>query len=400
MTARAPYPGGVPNVFPPPPVSRWGLAWRLAVVVTLSAALWIDLAPLQLSTSPTWFGLDLTSGLAAVTLCVFYRRKHALAVALITAALSAFSATAAGPATWALFSLATRRRWREVVPAGLANVLAVLIIAELTDPMTRSEQAVFATIVMIIVAVVIGWGMYVGSRRELLSTLRERAETTEREQAVRLERTRIAERNRIAREMHDVLAHRISMVAMHAGALDYREDLTREQVRESAAIIHSHAHQALTDLRTVLGILRDDLGAAGEATAPPQPAATDVVALVEEARIGGARVDFDLDLDLAAVPEVAGRTLYRVIQEALTNARKHAPMTRVTVQLQGDPTDGIRLEASNPVPVGSERAGPALPSSGLGLVGVAERVELAGGTVAHRAGPEGFRLTAWLPWAP
>ena len=110
--------------------------------------------------------------------------------------------------------------------------------------------------------------MYIGSRRELLWTLRNRAETAEAEQELRVSQARSNERARIAREMHDVLAHRISQISMHAGALSFRDDLTADEMRDSAAVIQEKAHEALTDLRGVLGVLRDDgSGRVGEAPA-------------------------------------------------------------------------------------------------------------------------------------
>ncbi len=165
--------------------------------------------------------------------------------------------------------------------------------------------------------------MYIGSRRELLATLRERAVTAEAEQAARVAQARTAERGRIAREMHDVLAHRISLVTMHAGALTYREDLTAEEMRATAAVIQESSHQALVELRDVLGILRDDPG--DSSPERPQPSAVDVPALLDEARASGMRIETEDLVALDGIPETIGRTLYRVVQESLTNARKHAP---------------------------------------------------------------------------
>ena len=130
----------------------------------------------------------------------------------------------------------------------------------------------------------LAWGMYIGSRRELLWTLRHRAERAEAEQELRAAQSRSNERERIAREMHDVLAHRISQISMHAGALAFREDLTADEMRDSAGVIQAKAHEALTDLRGVLGVLRD-----GPASSPhaPLPTYADLPALVEEARGSG-----------------------------------------------------------------------------------------------------------------
>ena len=134
-------------------------------------------------------------------------------------------------------------------------------------------------------------GMYIGSRRELLWTLRDRAERAEAEQALRVEQGRLNERTRIAREMHDVLAHRISLIAMHAGALAYRTDLTAEEMRQTAELIQAKSHEALTDLRQVLGVLRD--GEAGGRSERPQPTFADLSALVLEAEGAGMRIQYD-----------------------------------------------------------------------------------------------------------
>jgi signal transduction histidine kinase len=102
-------------------------------------------------------------------------------------------------------------------------------------------------------------------------------------------------------------------------------------------------------------------------------------------------------IDLDAIPETLGRTAYRVIQEGLTNARKHAPNTLVSISLQGGPTDGLRAEVRNLLPIGSSSSNN--PESGLGLIGLTERTALAGGRLTHRVTTEHeFVLSAWLPW--
>ena len=260
-----------------------------------------------------------------------------------------------GPATLALVSLATRRRWREIIPVGVVSLVASIILVRV-DPTEAGEPWQLTTpLVAAIVAITIGWGMYIGSRRELLARLRERAETTESEQAARLAQSRTAERARIAREMHDVLAHRISMVTMHAGALAYRDDLTPEQVRETAGIIQENSHQALTELRQVLGVLREDPGDADPER--PQPSADDLHELLQEAREAGMNVVSNLG-PVEAIPVPMGRTAYRVVQEGLTNARKHAPDTLVTVALSGGPGDGLNDLCAQPAP---DRVAPRRP---------------------------------------
>src|SRR6478752_4277630 len=213
---------------------------------------------------------------------------------------------------------------------------------------------------------------------------------------MRVVQAQVAERARIAREMHDVLAHRISLVAMHSGALAYRTDLTPEQVSETAEVVRESANQALTELRAVLGVLRDVPGSGAPADGtpqPPQPTLADLEALVAEARSGGTTVRLDRSGDLERVPEQVSRGAYRIVQEGLTNARKHAPGAAVRVTVRnpvprggGEAADGIRQD----VTVGA----------GLGLLGLTERAVLAGGELTYgpdRAGD--FVLTARLPWS-
>jgi signal transduction histidine kinase len=240
------------------------------------------------------------------------------------------------------------------------------------------------------------WGMYLGSRRELVWTLRERALAAEAEQELRVVRARSAERERIAREMHDVLAHRISLVTMHAGALAYRTDLPPEQVRETAELIQTKAHEALSDLRQVLGMLRGEDGAPDR----PQPTLADLETLMEEARTSGMVVDLHNQLPPGTLPtEQVGRTVYRIVQEALTNARKHAAGTHVSITLSGDVERGVSVVIGNAKPVGRARR-PVSPGSGLGLVGLRERAELTGGTLTVDESDRSFTLRSWLPWTP
>ncbi|MGH3457147.1 sensor histidine kinase [Aeromicrobium sp.] len=375
-----------------PRLTTWSHVWRFVVMVAISAGGWFELAVWQWENDRRWFAIDLAIGLlcfAAVT----QRRRHPVGVALFTNVIGAVSGSASGPAVLATVSVATRRRWREIIPVALVSLASAVVLYSI-NPATEDPLLLTLTIVVAAIAVAVGWGMYIGSRRELLATLRERAETAESEQAARVAQARTAERSRIAREMHDVLAHRISLVTMHAGALSYRTDLTPEQVRETADIIQDSSHQALAELRQVLGVLREDPGDADPER--PQPSAEDLPGLIEEARATGMNVVMTRGRPVADVPEGIGRDAYRIVQEALTNARKHAPDTLVTVDVRGRPGEGLNVEVRNPLRVG---APPVLPESGLGLVGLTERTALAGGHLRHEVTSEGeFTLTAWLPW--
>ena len=204
----------------------------------------------------------------------------------------------------------------------------------------------------------------------------------EAEQQLRVEQARYAERTRIAREMHDVLAHRISLLSLHAGALEFRPDAPPEEIARAAAVIRASAHQALEDLRAVIGVLRD--GADGEAPQPPQPTLAALPGLLEESRAAGMRLHADVRVaDLAAVPDAVGRHALRIVQEALTNARKHAAVgRRSTCASRARPGDGLTIEVRNPAPV-LAAGGPEIPGLGTGLVGLAERATLSGGRLEH-----------------
>jgi signal transduction histidine kinase len=244
-------------------------------------------------------------------------------------------------------------------------------------------------------------GAFVGARRDLVTSLRERAERAEHEQVLRSEQARLAERTRIAREMHDVLAHRISLVALHAGGLEVRPDVGADQVEATAATIRETARSALEDLRRVLGVLRapGTLSAATSAAElAPQPTLVDVRRLVESTREAGVAAEFRTDVPVHAdVPAELGRTVYRVVQEALTNVHKHAPSAQTVVTISGEVGREMLVSVVNARPSG-QTAG--LPGAGSGLVGLSERVGLADGTIT--SGPEpggGFAVRARLPWA-
>ena len=376
-----------------PQLRWWNHAWRYALVLTISGLAWFEVAYWQWDHERWWFWTDLGLGVLGLVI-LGWRRKYPVPVAAITNVLSFVSWSSAGPATLALVSLSTRRRWREIIPVGILALIGSLVL-EVFKPISKDPIAFTLPFILAVIAVTVGWGMYIGSRRELLATLRERALTAEAEQAARVAQARTAERGRIAREMHDVLAHRISLVTMHAGALTYREDLTAEEMRATAAVIQESSHQALVELRDVLGILRDDPG--DSSPERPQPSAVDLPALLDEARASGMRIETDELVALDGIPDTIGRTLYRVVQESLTNARKHAPNTLVNVSVTGSPWAGLSVVVNNPLEVGS--VGVEAPESGLGLIGLAERTALVGGRMTHRITPEReFVVEAWLPW--
>jgi signal transduction histidine kinase len=243
-------------------------------------------------------------------------------------------------------------------------------------------------------AVVIAWGMFRRTRRQ---AQRESDRRAEAEEQLRVEQVRYAERTRIAREMHDVLAHRISLLSLHAGALEFRPGAPPEEVARAAAVIRASAHQALEDLRAVIGVLRD--GPDGPGPEPPQPTLAALPGMLEESRAAGMRIRAEVGLpDLAAVPDAIGRHALRIVQEGLTNARKHATAAPVELRLNGSPGHGLTIEVRNPT-LALAAAEPKIPGTGAGLLGLTERATLSGGHLEHGLDEHGqFRLHAWLPW--
>jgi signal transduction histidine kinase len=376
-----------------PPLRLWSHVWRVLLMLGISSLVWLPAADVEADRSELWWAVDVALGVVAYVL-VFFRRRHPFVIAIVLALLSAVSGTAGGPAVLAAVSLATRRRWREIAVVGSLNFAAAQFFSTLTSKEDDPAWLILAANA-IATGAMLGWGMYIGSRRELIWTLRNRAERAEAEQEARVGQARGNERARIAREMHDVLAHRISQISMYAGALAYREDLSASEMRASAGVIRDRAHEALTDLRDVLGVLRDDTG---ERHSAPQPTYADLTCLVAEARDAGLRIELE-DLIVQGdggdkVPDAAGRTVYRIVQEGMTNARKHAPGAMLTVRIAGSPDDGIDVVLRNPLGFGPTQT----PGAGLGLIGLTERAELRGGRLEARRDGSTFVLHGWIPW--
>lgn len=352
-----------------------------------------------LNAGPDWLvGVDFWVGLAACG-ALWLRRRWPVGLALVMLPVALFSVTAFGAMLVVLFTVAVHRPF-PVVGAIFAAHLVVTPLSLLIRPDPDLSVSTATVFVGAVLAATVAWGMFVRARRQLIVSLRERAERAEAEQQLRVAQARQLERTRIAREMHDVLAHRISLLSLHAGALEFRPDAAPQEIARAAGVIRGSAHAALEDLRAVIGVLRADTVAesAGEPE-PPQPALADVPALVRESRAAGMRVDLTGEVTAPeAVPTGLGRTGYRIVQEGLTNARKHAPGAAVVVEVTGAPGDGLTVRITNRWPVGGG-TGTEIPGTGTGLVGVGERVTVAGGRLEYGRDDTGdFRLAVWLPW--
>ncbi|XVX21516.1 sensor histidine kinase [Actinomycetota bacterium] len=332
------------------------------------------------------------------------RRRFPLPVAVLLALFTCVSAGAGPAAAVALLSLSTHRR---PLPIAIASAVSLAssygferIRPTQVEPMPMPLTLAFTAA---LIAVVVATGYAIGNRRELMASLRARAEMSDREQSARVDQARATERARIAREMHDVVAHRMSIVAMHAGALAYREDLSPTDTRASAEVIRDNAHQALSELRQALGVLRDTGRVEDSGPEPPQPTLAGLPALVETEEAAGASISMRLDAPLQDMSDSLSRNAFRIVQEALTNARKHAPGQPVDLHISGRPGDWLDIETRNaatadgPAQVGTGT--PALPTSGLGLLGLTERAIIAGGQLGFGRDEAGdFVVHARLPW--
>jgi signal transduction histidine kinase len=313
-----------------------------------------------------------------------WRRSHPAAVGIFASAVSIVIVTS-GANFVALFNAAIRARGRD-----LAVIAGLTIASCFTNPLLyRGPQSLELEVGagLGFTGAALGWGLFVRARRQLVQSLGEQADRASDE-------ARAAERRRIAREMHDVLAHRLSLLSVHAGALEFRPDAPAEEVAEAAGVIRESARAALDELRGVIGVLREDGGES--LTQPPQPTLADLAALVEESRAAGMRITAGIEFGDASLPAAVGRTAYRIVQEGLTNARKHAPGAAVTLTVHA-PDGDLRVEVRSLAPV-AVASGSPLPGAGTGLIGLAERVTLAGGELEHGVDPDGaFVLRARLP---
>jgi signal transduction histidine kinase len=338
--------------------------------------------------------LDVALGTVACV-ALWWRRAHPVAVLVLTlgAAVSPLALFA-----WlvALCTVASRTRGRVLVVVVVVAVAGSFVWPVVNPSAGEIVKVGFPGFLATVLA--FSWGLYLRARRELVASLQERSARLEADQQRSAEQARDAERRRIAREMHDVLAHRLSLLSVHAGALEYHPSAPAGEIARAAAVIRSSAAAALDDLRQVITVLREDSAAA---TAPPQPGFSQLPDLLEESRSAGMTLHARIDLPGGEVPEVLGRTVYRVIQEGLTNARKHAPGAPVQVTVTADGQAVTAEVISRQRAVSADPGVAASAGAGAGLIGLAERVTLAGGRLEHGPNAIGdFVLRATIPRQP
>ncbi len=339
-----------------------------------------------------------------------------------------------------LYTLAASEVPRRII-AALAgmSMVAVMIVTfvRLRQDMAEADfdaSAWYVPLVSVIMTLGLNappvlFGLYIGARRRLMESLRERADSLEQELSLLADRAeqraqwaRQEERTRIAREMHDVVAHRVSLMVVHAAALQAVALKDPQKAVKNAALVGDMGRQALTELREMLGVLREDAGGAGQvrgvapvplaavgmAAAAAAQAAADagggsegpclehVAELVEQSRQAGTVVELVVMGEARVYAPEVEQTAYRVVQEALTNVHKHAAGAKVIVRLAHREAE-VAMQVENG-PSDGAVADAGLPSGGNGLVGMRERVTALGGVfVSGPTDAGGFRVSAVLP---
>ncbi|AYY13485.1 sensor histidine kinase [Actinobacteria bacterium YIM 96077] len=366
--------------------------------------------------------VDLVIG-ALSCLALWARRRWPTQIAVAVVLVSIVSTASGGAVLVLMLTVAVHRPFPTTAAVAAGNILVGVLYFRINPEPELPWMVGVALNTLVIVAVML-WGMFVRARRQLVLTFRERARQAESEAHLRVEQAKHRERERIAREMHDVLAHRLSLLSVHANALTHRPERPTAEIAQASDVIRENAHLALQDLREVIGVLRSpttpaepppDAPYAPTAAEPESSTHTvnELSSLIDESREVGMEVTLDDQRESHAdIPAPIARCVYRLVQEGLTNARKYAPGARATVSLWGAPGNRLVVRVHNgppaaPPPVRDDDRGAAspdepsrpIPGSGAGLIGLNERVTLSGGTLTYGPTPEhGFTVAAELPW--
>ncbi|MFJ7149646.1 sensor histidine kinase [Streptomyces sp. NPDC100445] len=419
----------------------WWARWRSAVLdgsVALASAAECGAEGIPFARDagvPVWAGIVFGTVAGSVLLL---RRKWPIAVVLVAIAITpaqmGFLLSVVG-----LYTLAACELPRRLL-AALAGMsllgTAVVTFVRVRQDMARGDLTLgdwflpFAavTTALGLTAPPLLLGLYVGARRRLMESLRERADSLERELQLLAERAeeraewaRNEERTRIAREMHDVVAHRVSLMVVHAAALQAVARKDPEKAVRNAALVGDMGRQALTELREMLGVLRagegvvrraasvSSLAAVGEAAAAAAsrvaeaegavegPCLSELEELVGQSAAAGMVVDLSVQGEVRSYAAEVEQTAYRVVQEALTNVHKHAAGAKTYVRLAHRVSE-IAMQVENEPPPEPASASAGLPSGGNGLVGMRERVAALGGVfVSGPTDAGGFRVSAVIP---
>ena len=318
------------------------------------------------------------------TVPLLWRRRWPLAVvAVVTAAAIAIVAFD----YWlfpfqlavALYTLAASSRTRAAVAVSVASIVATAAVLAVSGSAFGDSAA---RVVFLVAAWLLGDS--VRSRRAYVHEIEEKARRLERERETEARRVAAEEQSRIARELHDVVAHALSVIVVQAAAADDVFEVDPRRAREPIRAIEQAARAALGDLRRVLGILQDGV------EYEPQPGLARLDRLVEQVRATGLDVEVEVEGAARPLPAAVDLSAYRIVQEALTNTLKHADAAHATVRVRYGDELGLEIR--------DDGKGTAAANGGSGLIGMRERVAMLGGRVASGPGPEGgYVVTAQIP---
>jgi signal transduction histidine kinase len=333
--------------------------------------------------------LEATLLAAAGVLVLFFRRSHPFlvlaAVVAVTVAIPVDGPVSI-PLMVAIYTIGSRHSGETTIAAAGAVVLVGFVYRLAGGPQFSSGDLVGLALVC---AVAAGLGLYIGNRRARMDSLRERADLLDRERELLAQRAVAEERVRIAQELHDVVAHNVSLIVVQAQALGATAG--DDGVREATDGIADLGRQAMAEMHRTLKLLR--AGGESEAALAPQPGLGELDGLLERARGAGVGIDLTVEGEPRPLPQSVDLSAYRIVQEALTNVVKHAGRAHTTVTLGYRP-DALELTIADRGDVP-----PRASAGGHGLVGMRERAALFGGTLT--AGPRdgrGFEVHASLPY--
>lgn len=354
----------------------------------------------------------------ALPLVLVWRHRAPFAVTIVAAAVAAVLPIGTWTALAALASLLGRRRGREVwwTTGGVAVATLVTTVRDahgsssatsLLKTVFAPAQALPGTAVdlgwwvaplftVLSMALAVGAGLAVRARREAAAATRQASAVQETSDQLGDQLARQRERERIGREVHDVLGHRLSLLNLHAGALEAHAPSAGE-LGQSARLVRESASRSMADLRSLLAMLNEPLAAE---PAEPDLSLVDLPAMIEETVVAGVPVSSSVFVtDAEQADPALARAVYRIVQELLTNARRHAAGAPVRLEVAGGPATGMRIDARNPY-LAAAHPGETVSADGQGLRGIAERVELLGGSLAYGLddGGRSFRVTVDLPW--
>ncbi|MFE3826653.1 sensor histidine kinase [Streptomyces sp. NPDC059092] len=390
----------LPRLAAASPWSRYRIAGEAALTVALAGIAGV------FDAVGAGFGGRTLAVVAGVALLSLTRRALPATVLVLSAAAAGELIAAVPLLVYASWSAGSRivKPWRvaAVYAAALAAHAALTAHGEITAGSGPSPVTMVALGAGVFLALaIVPWlaARYRAQRRALLGALRSNNDQLVREQAMVAREARLLERHRIARDMHDSLGHQLALISVHSGALQVDPELTGRQ-REGVRILREASVTAMGELREAVGILREDRNVPdGRAGGRPvsRPVAS-IDGLVESSRAAGATVELHRSGARRPLVPAVEHTAFRIAQEGLTNAHKHAPGAPISLALRYEPDSLVVEVANGPVPAGAAQ-GPAAISGGQGLRGLRERAGLVGGMV--HTGPTadgGFRIAGMLPY--